>query len=69
MVKKCSKCTQQLRIPTDIGGMVLRCPSCGHEFHTDFKISTDSVENSGSGDDCRPQNSRSQTQSTFRIVV
>jgi len=39
ILKNCTKCNQQLRIPTDIGGMVMMCPSCGHKIHSDFKLS------------------------------
>ncbi|KAF0187799.1 MAG: hypothetical protein FD168_2328 [Desulfobulbaceae bacterium] len=36
--KKCPKCGQQLRIPKDIGGMLMACPTCGDTFHSDFKL-------------------------------
>jgi len=36
--KKCPKCDQQLRIPKDIGGVLMACPSCGEKFHSDFKL-------------------------------
>jgi predicted amidophosphoribosyltransferase len=36
--KTCPKCGQKLRFPTHVGGIVMRCPSCGKEFHSDFKI-------------------------------
>jgi DNA-directed RNA polymerase subunit RPC12/RpoP len=36
--KKCPKCGQQLRIPKDIGGVLMACPSCGEKFHSDFKL-------------------------------
>lgn len=38
VIENCKGCGQQLRIPGNIGGMLMRCPSCGHEFHTDFKL-------------------------------
>jgi DNA-directed RNA polymerase subunit M/transcription elongation factor TFIIS len=37
-IKSCRKCKQKLRIPQDIGGMVLVCPSCGQKYYTDFKL-------------------------------
>ena len=36
--KKCPKCGQRLRLPKNIGGMLMACPSCGEEFHSDFKL-------------------------------
>ena len=36
--KKCPKCGQQLRLPGNIGGMLMACPSCGNKFHSDFKL-------------------------------
>lgn len=36
--QKCSGCGQTLRIPKDIGGLVLVCPTCGKKFYSDFKI-------------------------------
>nr|CRH06740.1 conserved protein of unknown function [Candidatus Magnetococcus massalia] len=36
--KKCLKCSQLLRIPKNIGGMVMACPSCGHKMISDFKF-------------------------------
>ena len=36
--KKCQKCGQKLRIPKNIGGMLMACPSCGDTFHSDFKL-------------------------------
>jgi DNA-directed RNA polymerase subunit RPC12/RpoP len=35
---KCPQCGQKLRIPRNIGGMLMACPSCGKKFHTDFKF-------------------------------
>jgi hypothetical protein len=37
--KKCRKCGQRLRLPGNIGGMLMSCPSCGAQFHSDFKLS------------------------------
>jgi DNA-directed RNA polymerase subunit RPC12/RpoP len=35
---KCRKCGQQLRIPNNIGGMLMACPTCGSKFYSDFKL-------------------------------
>lgn len=35
---KCPKCEQRLRLPKNIGGMVMVCPTCGNKFHSDFKL-------------------------------
>jgi predicted amidophosphoribosyltransferase len=37
--KTCPECDQVLRFPRNIGGMLMACPSCGHKFHSDFKLS------------------------------
>ena len=37
--KRCPKCGQQLRIPKNIGGVLMVCPSCGKKIHSDFKLS------------------------------
>jgi len=37
-IKTCAKCGQQLRLPKDIGGMLMECPSCGHTFGSDFRL-------------------------------
>jgi len=34
----CAKCGQQLRLPKNIGGMLMECPSCGHTFGSDFRL-------------------------------
>ena len=36
--KQCPECGQQLRFPTDIGGGLMACPSCGNKFQSDFKL-------------------------------
>ena len=36
--KKCPKCGQRLRLPKNIGGIVMACPTCGNKFHSDFKL-------------------------------
>ncbi len=37
--KRCPKCGQQLRIPKNIGGVLMVCPTCGKKIHSDFKLS------------------------------
>lgn len=37
--KTCPKCGQKLRIPNDIGGVVMVCPSCGKKLYSEFKLS------------------------------
>lgn len=34
----CSKCGQKLRVPGNVGGIVMACPSCGKRIHSDFKV-------------------------------
>lgn len=36
--KKCPKCSQKLRFPKNIGGMLMACPTCGKKFYSDFKL-------------------------------
>lgn len=36
--KECPKCGQQLRVPKNVGGLLMACPSCGEKFHSDFKL-------------------------------
>jgi transposase len=36
--KKCPECGQRLRLPENIGGIVMECPTCGNKFHSDFKL-------------------------------
>jgi len=36
--KQCPKCGQRLRLPNNIGGMVMLCSTCGNKFHSDFKL-------------------------------
>lgn len=36
--KQCPNCKQQLRIPKNIGGILMACPSCRQEFSSDFKL-------------------------------
>lgn len=37
-VIKCQKCDQLLRFPNNIGGILMACPACGNNFHSDFKL-------------------------------
>ncbi|THB77245.1 MAG: hypothetical protein D6B25_07420 [Desulfobulbaceae bacterium] len=37
-LKTCPECGQKLRIPSHVGGLKMKCPTCGHEFSSDFKI-------------------------------
>ncbi|MCB2184123.1 MAG: hypothetical protein KQH63_19030 [Desulfobulbaceae bacterium] len=69
IIRNCSRCNQQLRIPSDIGGMLMQCPDCGHEFHTDFKLGTDLTANNGTEKDTDSQPSRPARKSTFQIIV
>ena len=34
----CPKCGQRLRLPKNVGGMLMACPTCGEKFHSDFKL-------------------------------
>lgn len=36
--KTCPKCGQRLRFPKNVGGIVMACATCGHRFHSDFKL-------------------------------
>lgn len=36
--KKCPSCGQRLRVPEEVGGVLMECPSCGQKLHSDFKI-------------------------------
>ncbi|MBT8346756.1 MAG: hypothetical protein KJO28_10695, partial [Desulfofustis sp.] len=36
--KKCPQCGQQLRLPKNVGGLLMACPSCGQKIHSDFKL-------------------------------
>ncbi len=67
-IKKCNGCHQPLRIPADIGGMLMRCPSCGHEFHTDFKLGA-KIRKSGNGKEPAQRTPIKSAPSTFKIIV
>jgi predicted RNA-binding Zn-ribbon protein involved in translation (DUF1610 family) len=36
--KRCPECGQQLRIPKNVGGVLMVCPSCGKKIHSDFRL-------------------------------
>ena len=36
--KKCPNCGQQLRLPKNVGGLLMVCPTCGEKIHSDFKL-------------------------------
>lgn len=66
IIKNCSGCDQPLRIPGNIGGMLMRCPNCGYEFYTDFKLA---VARKG-GEDKKPVRKKTvRPPGNFRIVV
>ena len=69
IIKNCQACHQPLRIPANIGGMLMRCPNCGYEFHTDFRLAQDIQGpniDQGAGQKRMPPKSRS---STFNIIA
>ncbi len=68
VIKDCKGCHQPLRIPADIGGMLMRCPICGHELHTDFKLGSKIREG---GDDKEPaqETPTQRPPSSFRVIV
>ncbi len=68
VIKNCKGCHQPLRIPTDIGGMLMRCPNCGYEFHTDFKLSLNCREGVDSKEPAQEKTIK-RPPSTFRIIV
>ena len=68
VMKNCKECQQKLRIPADIGGMLMRCPNCGYEFHTDFKLNMN-VGKGGSDTEPNPEMPTQRPLSTFTITV
>jgi PHP family Zn ribbon phosphoesterase len=68
VIKNCKGCHQPLRIPADIGGMLMRCPSCGNEFHTDFKLGA-IVREGGDGKKPAQKTPTKRPSSTFKIIV
>jgi len=45
--KKCPKCKQRLRIPKNVGGVTMVCPTCGTKMASDFKIGRVGAAGSG----------------------
>ena len=68
VIKNCKACHQPLRIPANIGGMLMRCPNCGHEFHSDFKLGLKAQEG-GNGNEVALKTSVKRPPSTFQIIV
>ncbi len=68
VMKNCKGCHQPLRIPADIGGILMRCPICGYEFHTDFKLGLKAREG-GSGKEPAQKTPTKRPLSTFKIIV
>jgi len=46
----------------------MRCPSCGYEFHTDFKLGP-KVREVGAGKEPAKKTPTKKPPSTFKIVV
>jgi hypothetical protein len=68
VIKNCKGCHQPLRIPADIGGMLMRCPSCGYEFQSDFKLGPEFGEG-GDGKQPARKTPTKRPPSTFKILV
>lgn len=68
VIKDCQGCHQPLRIPADIGGMLMRCPNCGHEFHTDFKLGL-KVREGEDGKEPARKTPAKKPPSSFQIIV
>jgi len=68
VIKNCEGCHKPLRIPADIGGMLMRCPNCGYEFHTDFKLGA-KVRRGLAGKDPAQVTPAKSPPSTFKIIV
>lgn len=69
-LRKCLACGQQLRIPGNIGGMLMACPTCGVTFASDFRLAV------GKGPETAAVSKESvglevpvRAGSTFQIVV
>ncbi|HCY85056.1 MAG TPA: hypothetical protein DHV36_07970 [Desulfobacteraceae bacterium] len=69
VIKNCKGCHKPLRIPTDIGGMLMRCPNCGHEFHTDFKLGLTTNRKGGDGKKTVRKKPAKKPPSTFKIII
>lgn len=37
-VRRCPDCGQALRFPSNVGGVLMACPQCGHRFVSPFKL-------------------------------
>jgi len=46
----------------------MRCPSCGYEFHTDFKLGS-KVREGCDGKDSAQETPTKKPPSTFKIIV
>jgi PHP family Zn ribbon phosphoesterase len=68
VIENCKGCHKPLRIPSDIGGMLMRCPNCGYEFHTDFKLGL-KVREGGEGRKTTQKTPVKRLPSTFKIIV
>ena len=68
MIKNCKGCNESLRIPADIGGMLMRCPNCGYQFHTDFKL-VSKKKRDGDTKEMNPETPAQRPPSTFSIIV
>jgi len=68
VIKDCKGCHQPLRIPADIGGMLMRCLNCGYEFHTDFKL-VPTMRKGRDGQESNQEMPAKRPQSTFNITV
>jgi len=68
VIKDCKGCNAPLRIPTDIGGMLMCCPNCGHQFHTDFKLAA-KEKRGEDANDLNPESPAQRPPSTFSVIV
>jgi DNA-directed RNA polymerase subunit M/transcription elongation factor TFIIS len=68
IIKNCKGCNEPLRIPADIGGMLMRCPNCGHQFHTDFKL-VPKERIDGNGKESSSEMPAQRPPSTFSVIV
>lgn len=69
VIKDCQGCNEPLRIPADIGGMLMRCPNCGHQFHTDFKLVSKEMRRGDAKDLNQKTPAQRRPPSTFSIIV
>lgn len=68
VIKNCKGCHQPLLIPADIRGMIIRCPSYGYEFHTEFKLSP-KIREGGDWKEPAQGTPTKRPPSTFKIIV